>query len=93
MSKLDTLLAMVDSLSTKSDRIVSSICESNDLIGLILEVNGSIAAADSEIDTMTELINKNNICLNEFEKTPREILFLGLQSSSQSALYQRNKLE
>lgn len=76
MSKLDTLLAMVDSLSTKSDRIVSSICESNDLIGLILEVNGSIAAADSEIDTMTELINKNNICLNEFEKLHEKSFFL-----------------
>lgn len=67
---------MVDSLSIKSDHIVASICESNDLIGLILEVNGSIAAADSEIDTMTELINKNNICLNEFEKLHEKSFFL-----------------
>lgn len=76
MSKLDSLLAMVDSLSIKSDHIVASICESNNLIGLILEVNGSIASADSEIDTMTELINKNNICLNEFEKLHEKSFFL-----------------
>lgn len=67
---------MVDRLSSKSDHIFASICESNDLIGLILEVNGSIASADSEIDTMTDLINKNNLCLNEFEKLHEKSFFL-----------------
>lgn len=76
MSKLDALLSLVDGLSTKSDEMVSSICDSNTLIGLILELNGSIASADSEIDTMTEVINKNNICLNELEKLYEKSFFL-----------------
>lgn len=76
MSKIDSLLSLADSLSTRSDKLVNSICESNSLISLILELNGSIASADSQIDTMTELINKNNICLNEFEKLYEKSFFL-----------------
>lgn len=76
MSKIDHLLSLADNLSLRSDKLVTSICESNNLISLILELNGSIAAADSQIDTMTEVINKNNICLNEFEKLYEKSFFL-----------------
>lgn len=76
MSKIDKLLSAVDDLSARSDTLVSSICESNTLIALILELNGDITTADAEIDTMTELINKNNFCLNEFEKLYEKSFFL-----------------
>lgn len=76
MSKIDSLLSLADSLSSKSDSMISSVFETNSLISLILELNGSIAAADSEIDSMTELINTNNVCLKELEKLYEKSFFL-----------------
>lgn len=76
MSKVDRLLTMVESLAQRSDRIVSLIEESNTLISLIFALNSSIAAADTQIDSMTELLNKNNLCLNEFEKLGEKSFFL-----------------
>lgn len=76
MSKIDQLLHMVDSLTQRSDSIVGLISESNGLVSLILELNSTINAADSQIDTMTDLISKNNFCLNEFEKLFEKLFFL-----------------
>lgn len=76
MSKIDTLLATVDTLTARSDRIASSVAEANMLISLILHVNSSIASADGQIDSMTSLINKSNICLNELEKLYEKSYYL-----------------
>lgn len=76
MSKIDELLATVDTLTAQSDMIVSSVAESNMLISLILQVNSSIATVDSQIDSMTRLINKNNVCLNELEKLYEKSYYL-----------------
>lgn len=76
MSKIDELLATVDTLTAQSDLIVSSVADSNMLISLILQVNSSIATVDSQIDSMTGLINKNNVCLNELEKLYEKSYYL-----------------
>lgn len=76
MSKIDELLATVDTLTAQSDMVASSVAESNMLISLILQVNSSIATVDSQIDSMTGIINKNNVCLNELEKLYEKSYYL-----------------
>ncbi|PVH15708.1 uncharacterized protein CXQ87_003554 [Candidozyma duobushaemuli] len=76
MSRIDDLLRMADAISNRSDSIASSMDESNTLISRIISLNSQITAADSEIDAMTELLNKNNVCINEFEKLHERSYFL-----------------
>lgn len=76
MSRLDDLLRMADAISTHSDSIALCMDESNTLILRIILLNSQITSADSEIDSMTELLNKNNVCINEFEKLHERSFFL-----------------
>lgn len=76
MSRIDALLVMADAISSRSESISLSVEESNNLVLRIIQLNSHITYADSEIDTMTELLNKNNICINEFEKLNERSFFL-----------------
>lgn len=93
MSKIDELLATVDTLTAQSDMIVSSVAESNMLISLILHVNSSIATVDSQIDSMTGLINKNNVCLNELEKLYEKSYYLETNLHTSEAYISEASLE
>ncbi|QEL61583.1 hypothetical protein CJJ09_003730 [Candidozyma auris] len=76
MSRIDDLLNMADAITSRSESIASSMDESNSLISRILQLNSRITSADAEIDYMTELLNKNNVCINEFEKLHEKSYFL-----------------
>lgn len=76
MSRIDDLLNMADAITSRSESIASSMDESNSLILRILQLNSRITSADAEIDYMTELLNKNNVCINEFEKLHEKSYFL-----------------
>lgn len=67
MSKIDALLNMVDSINTRSDRLCAEVASSTTLISQIIDLNSLITAADSEIDTMTKLVARNNLFLSEFQ--------------------------
>lgn len=73
---LDRLTALADSISEKTNSLSQHINESNVLISSILDLNGQITSADAEIDAMTELLNKNNVSINEFEKLHEKSFFL-----------------
>lgn len=76
MSRVDDLLRMADAILNRSESIALSMDESNTLILRIIQLNSQITSADSEIDAMTELLNKNNVCINEFEKLHERSFFL-----------------
>lgn len=76
MSKIDSLLAMVDTISARSDKLVNTLNESNSLISLIMESNTTISKYDTEIDTMSQLVSKNNTFLAEFQKLYEKSFFL-----------------
>lgn len=67
---------MADAILNRSESIALSMDESNALILRIIQLNSQITSADSEIDAMTELLNKNNVCINEFEKLHERSFFL-----------------
>ncbi|OBA18974.1 hypothetical protein METBIDRAFT_223745 [Metschnikowia bicuspidata var. bicuspidata NRRL YB-4993] len=78
MSKLDSLLAMVDEISCRSDKLVGTVDESHKLILLIVDLNTSITKYDTEIDAMSQLATRNNAFLAEFQKLYERAFYLEL---------------
>ncbi|KAM9913637.1 hypothetical protein OXX59_006340 [Metschnikowia pulcherrima] len=76
MSKLDSLLGMVDSISARSDKLVNTLNDSNAIISQIMEMNTTISKYDTEIDNMSQLVTKNNVFLGEFQKLYEKSFFL-----------------
>lgn len=70
------MLTLADTLLERSSRLTERIDESNMLISSILDLNTRITSADAEIDAITDLINKNNVAINEFEKLHEKAFFL-----------------
>lgn len=93
MSKLDSLLLLADSITARADHIVASVSESDMLIGRILGLSDSITAADSKIDSMTDLIGKNNIALDELEKLYEKSLLLEASLHSNESITNSTSLE
>ncbi|GEQ71952.1 hypothetical protein JCM33374_g5638 [Metschnikowia sp. JCM 33374] len=76
MSKLDSLLDMVDTIAARSDKLVSSINDSHMLISDIMELNTSISKYDTQIENMSQLVGKNSEFLVEFQKLYEKSFFL-----------------
>lgn len=76
MSRLDELLLLAETIACRADHIVASVAESNTLMTLILQLNDSITAADVQIDSISELVGKNNACLADMEKLYERSLLL-----------------
>lgn len=58
---------MVDTVNAKTDTLVNSFSDSNNLISLIVDINSSIAGSDAEIDHISDLIQRNSAYLSEFQ--------------------------
>lgn len=88
MSKLDSLLELVDTLLARSVRLSSAVAESCALLNNIKELDSAIAYADSKIDSMSELLLLNSACINGFDKLQDKIFFL--ESNSHVNEYSTN---
>lgn len=88
MSRLDSLLDLVDTLLARSVRLSSAVAESCALLNNIKELDSAIAYADSKIDSMSELLLLNSACINGFDKLQDKIFFL--ESNSHVNEYSTN---
>lgn len=76
MSKIDELLALADSITASSETLLRSVAELNLVVSLLMEMQHSIVAADTEIDNYTQLISRNNTYLHEIQKLHEKSFFL-----------------
>lgn len=68
MSRLDTLIHLVDELDTKADLLISNRQQTNDLLEMVLHSNEKLSTYDIRLDDTYKLLNSKQEYLNGFNE-------------------------